>query len=65
LGPPKAIRETKNSASDNRVSCALDETAAGLSPAECGRLLDTLRTLPPAVTLLMMEHGRHRAGFHR
>jgi branched-chain amino acid transport system ATP-binding protein len=34
----------------------LDEPAAGLSPAERDRLLDTLRSLPRTVTLFMIEH---------
>ena len=34
----------------------LDEPAAGMSPAERARLVRLLRTLPPRITLLFVEH---------
>jgi branched-chain amino acid transport system ATP-binding protein len=34
----------------------LDEPAAGMSPGERGRLVRLLRTLPPRITLLFVEH---------
>ena len=34
----------------------LDEPAAGMSPAERARLVGLLRTLPPQITLLFVEH---------
>ena len=34
----------------------LDEPAAGMSPADRARLVRLLRTLPPRITLLFVEH---------
>lgn len=34
----------------------LDEPAAGMSPAESGRLVELLRSLPQTVTLVIVEH---------
>jgi branched-chain amino acid transport system ATP-binding protein len=34
----------------------LDEPAAGMSPAESGRLVDLLKSLPASVTLVIVEH---------
>jgi branched-chain amino acid transport system ATP-binding protein len=34
----------------------LDEPTAGLSPAETGTMVEVLRNLPPAITILIIEH---------
>jgi branched-chain amino acid transport system ATP-binding protein len=37
----------------------LDEPAAGIPGAELGRLLDVIERLPPALSILMIEHDMH------
>jgi branched-chain amino acid transport system ATP-binding protein len=39
----------------------LDEPAAGLSPAERGPMADTIRRLPPDLTIVLIEHDMELA----